>query len=150
MMENVVVTNISMNHIHHYPIYITTGCRNRGPETVTQPSEARNIYISNVIADDVDSMSGIIVTGMEGAPIRNISLSDIRIQYRGGGKKLDKPYPEQGTRYPEPCLAGPTPAYGLFARHVDGIRTRNVTFELLSPDERPDIILEDVKGVKSK
>lgn len=148
IMENVVVTNISMNHIHHYPIYITTGCRNRGPETVTQISSARDIYISNVIADDVDYMSGIIVTGMERVPIRNVSLSDIHIRYRGGGKKLDKPYPEQGTRYPEPYLAGPTPAYGLFARHADGISLRHVTFELMSADERPEVILEDVKGYK--
>ena len=46
--------------------------------------------------------------------------------------------------YPEPRWAGPTPAYGLFARHVDGLRLRNVKFELMRPDERPDIILEDV------
>ena len=32
----------------------------------------------------------------------------------------------------------------LFARHVDGIRLRNVKFELMRPDERPDMILEDV------
>ena len=144
MMENVVVTNISMNHTHHYPIYITTGCRNRGPKSVVEPSRARDIYINNVVADNVDSMSGIIVTGMEGAPIQNVSLTDIRIRYQGGGKHLDKPYPEQGTRYPEPSLAGPTPAYGLFARHVSGLYLRNVNFELLSPDERQETVLEDV------
>ena len=80
-----------------------------------------------------------------GEPIRNVSLSNIRIQYRGGGKKVSTPYREQGTNYPEPRWAGPTPAYGLFARHVDGLHLQNVNFELLRPDERPDIILEDVK-----
>lgn len=35
-------------------------------------------------------------------------------------------------------------AYGLFARHVDGLTLRNVRFELMRPDERPDIILDDV------
>lgn len=144
-MENIVVNNISLSHVHHYPIYITTGCRNRGPKEVTQPSSARDIYINNVIADDCDSLAGIIITGMEGEPIRNVSLSNIRIQYRGGGKKVDKPYREQGTNYPEPRWAGPTPAYGLFARHVDGLYMHNVEFELMRPDERPDIILEDVK-----
>ena len=34
---------------------------------------------------------------------------------------------------------------GLFARHVDGLHLQNVHFELLRPDERPDIIFEDVK-----
>lgn len=145
-MENIVVTNISMSHVHHYPIYITTGRRNRGPKECTDVSSARDIYINNVIADDCDSLAGIIVTGMEGEPIRNVSLSDIYIRYRGGGHKVDKPYREQSTHYPEPRWAGPTPAYGLFARHVDGLRLRNVRFELMNPDERPDIILEDVKN----
>jgi polygalacturonase len=144
-MENIVVNNISLSHVHHYPIYITTGCRNRGPKERTEVSSARDIYISNVIADDCDSLAGIIVTGMEGTSIRNVSLSDIRIQYRGGGKKVTTPYREQGTNYPEPRWAGPTPAYGLFARHVDGLRLRNVKFELMRPDERPDIVMEDVR-----
>lgn len=143
-MENITVTNISMSHVHHYPIYITTGCRNRGPKEVEEPSSARDIFISNVVADDCDSLAGIIITGMEGTPIRNVSLSDIFIQYRGGGKQTTAPYREQGTNYPEPRWAGPSPAYGLFARHVDGLRLRNVHFELQRPDERPDILMEDV------
>ena len=143
-MENIVVDNISMSHVHHYPIYITTGCRNRGPKERTDISSARDIYINNVVADDCDSLAGIIITGMAGTPIRNVSLSNIRIQYRGGGQKVATPYREQGTNYPEPRWAGPTPAYGLFARHVDGLHLRNVKFELMRPDERPDIILEDV------
>lgn len=149
-MENIVVNNISMSHVHHYPIYITTGCRNRGPKERTEVSSARDIYINNVIADDCDSLAGIIITGMEGYPIRNVSLSNIRIQYRGGGKRATKPYREQGTNYPEPRWAGPTPAYGLFARHADGIRLHNVEFELMRPDERPDIVLEDVVNFKSE
>ena len=144
MMENITVSNISMSHVHHYPIYITTGCRNRGPKERTTVSTARDIYINNVVADDCDSLAGIIVTGMPGTPIRNVSLTNIRIQYRGGGQKVDKPYREQGTNYPEPRWAGPTPAYGLYARHVDGLTLRNVRFELMRPDERPDMILEDV------
>ena len=143
-MENIVVSNISMSHVHHYPIYITTGCRNRGPKERTEVSSARDIYINNVVADDCDSLAGIIITGMEDMPIRNVSLSNIRIQYRGGGKKVTKPYREQGTNYPEPRWAGPTSAYGLFARHVDGLHLQNVEFELMRPDERPDIILEDI------
>lgn len=65
---------------------------------------------------------------------------------QGGGEILAKPYPEQGTTYPEPLHNGPTPSYGLFARHVDGLKLNNVEFELLSPDARPDVILEDVSN----
>jgi len=147
-MENIAVSNITMEHVHHYPIYITTGCRNRGPKERTDVSYGGNISINNVIATDVDSLVGIIVTGMQGAPLRNISLSNIYIQYRGGGSaELSKrDYREQGKNYPEPRWAGPTPSYGMYARHVDGLVARNVTFETMRPDYRHAIILDDVRN----
>lgn len=147
-MENVVVTGLSMNHVHHYPIYITTGCRNRGPKEVTARSYGGDIMISNVVAQDCDSLAGIIVTGMPGEPLRNITLQNIRIQYRGGGNAglRDRDYREQAANYPEPRWAGPTPAYGLFARHVDGLSVRNVHFLTLRPDHRHMVILDDVTG----
>jgi polygalacturonase len=147
-MENITVSNISMEHVHHYPIYVTTGCRNRGPKERTDVSYAGNIQLSNIVATDVDSLAGIILTGIPGAPIRNISLSNIYIQYRGGGQAAlsKKAYREQGTNYPEPRWAGPTPAYGLFARHVDGLRLRDLTFETQKPDYRDAVILDDVQG----
>jgi len=148
IMENIVVSNITMNHVHHYPIYITTGCRNRGPKERTTVSTGRDIMISNMVANDVDSLAGIIVTGMPGEPLRNISLSNIRIQYRGGGiaELAKREYREQGTNYPEPKFAKATPAYGLFARHVDGMEVDNVSFTTLKPDFRPAVMLEDVKN----
>jgi len=146
-MENICVTNIALEHVHHYPIYITTGCRNRGPKEVTQPSSARNIQISNIIATDCDSLCSIIVTGMKDEPIRNVWLSNIRLTFRGGGTKdlVKRDYREQGTNYPEPRWAGPTPAYGLYARHVEGLHVNDVTFRYERPEYRPAIILDDVR-----
>lgn len=148
VMENVVVNNITMSHVHHYPIYITTGCRNRGPKERTTVSSGADIQISNVIADDVDSLAGIIITGMPGHPLRNIALSNIRIKYRGGGTAdlAKREYREQSTHYPEPRFSGPTPAYGLYARHVDGLDINHVTFSTEKPDYRPAVILEDVRN----
>lgn len=148
LMENVVVSNITMSHVHHYPIYITTGCRNRGPKERTTVSTGADIQISNVIADDVDSLAGIIVTGMPDQPLRNIALNNIRITYRGGGTAdlTKREYREQGTNYPEPRFAGPTPAYGLYARHVDGLDINHVTFRTEKTDYRPAVMLDDVRN----
>lgn len=145
-MENITVDNITMSHVHHYPIYITTGCRNRGPEELTEPSSGADIQISNFVADDVDSLAGIIVTGMPDRPLRNISLNNIRITYRGGGTATlaGRDYREQSTNYPEPKFAGATPAYGLFARHVEGLDVNHVTFRTVQPDFRPAVMLDDV------
>ena len=150
MMENIVVSNLTMDHVHHYPIYITTGCRNRGPKENTAVSSARDIQIMNVIANDCDSLSGIQITGMPGHPIQNVSLSNIHLRYRGGMKReVAKDYPELGTKYPEIAkFLGTCPAYGLFARHVDGLQLRDITMELMAPDSRPAILYDDVQNLK--
>lgn len=147
VMENIVVTNITMSHVHHYPIYITTGCRNRGPKEVMRPSSARDIQISNVVADDCDSLCSIIVTGLPEEPVRNVWLSNIRLQFRGGGARelVNKDYREQSTHYPEPKFAGHTPAYGLYARHVVGLHADDLTFTYADPEYRPAVVLDDVK-----
>ena len=148
IMENITVSNITMNHVHHYPIYITTGCRNRGPKERTTVSTGRDIIISNMVANDVDSLAGIIVTGMPGEPLRNITLSNIQLQFRGGGRAelAKREYREQGKNYPEAKFAKETPAYGLFARHVDGLEVNNVTFRTMKPEYRPAAMLVDVKN----
>ncbi len=150
IMENIVVNNISMSHVHHYPVYITTGCRNRGPNDLTHNSTARDIKISNIVADDCDSLCSIIVTGMPGEPLRDISLSNIRLKFRGGGARelVDKDYREQSTHYPEPKFAGQTPAYGLYARHVDGLKVSDMVFDCVRPDYRPAVVLDDVNGAR--
>lgn len=150
IMENITVSNITMSHVHHYPIYITTGCRNRGPKEVTRKSSARDIQISNVVADDCESLCSIIVTGMPDEPVRNVWLNNIRLQFRGGGTKelVNKQYREQGTNYPEPKFAGETPAYGLYARHVVGLNANNLTFSYDRPEYRPAVVLDDVRDSK--
>ena len=149
VMENIVVNNIAMNHVHHYPIYITTGCRNRGPKERTDVSSARDIQINNVTATDCDSLAGIIITGMPGYPIENVRLSNILLRYRGGmTRQVDRNYPELGTKYPEPAkFLGTCPAYGLFARHVKGLQLCNVTIMLENADSRPCIITDDVEDM---
>ena len=149
VMENIVVTGLSMSHVHHYPIYITTGCRNRGPKERQEVSSARDIVISNMVANDCDSLSGIQITGMPGHPVENIHLSDIHLRYRGGmTRQVSTDYPELGTSYPEVAkFLGTCPAYGLFARHVRGLYVSDVTIRLDQPDSRPCIITSDVEDL---
>lgn len=146
MMEDIYVNNVTINHTHHYPIYITTGCRNRGPKERTDISSGRNITIKNVTCLNADSIAGIIITGMAGTPLRNISISNVRVDYAGGGRAehASHMYREQGTNYPEPKFAGFTPAYGVYARHVDGLQLNNLKFTVKRKDERPMVMLDDV------
>ncbi len=150
IMENIIVTNITMMDISHYPIYVTLGRRNRGPKATTTMGTVKNIFISNILVTGADSLSGIQITGTLGFYAENIHLSNIDIQYKGGGTKAQgaKAFPELEKGYPEPFLLGPNPAYGLFARHVKGLQLNNISFSTAKPDERPIIICNDVIGLE--
>lgn len=61
----------------------------------------------------------------------------------------DDPYnvPELPDAYPEPSNWGILPAYGLFAKHVDGLTLRNIHFTCKVPDKRHVCVFDDVKDV---
>jgi polygalacturonase len=111
IMENISISNITMMDVAVYPIYITLGRRNRGPDVKTV-SSARNISISNAIATGMDPFSGIHITGLPGHDIEGVRLENIRLVFKGGGKKEDaaRVPPELGTMYPEPRRVGVTSA----------------------------------------
>jgi hypothetical protein len=151
IMDNIIVSNITMTNVHHYPIYVTLGQRNRGPKAAaTKMGTIRNIMISNINVIGADSLSGIQITGMPGHPIENITLRNISIQYKGGGTlaQAARIFPELGKEYPEPSLLGVNPSYGLFARHVKGLGLYHLSFSTIIKDDRPAIIADDVHGLE--
>lgn len=62
---------------------------------------------------------------------------------------VDCPYnvPEMPEQYPEPSNFGILPAYGLYARHVQGLQLKNVTFRFDVADERHAVVLDDCQNV---
>jgi hypothetical protein len=149
ILENVSISNITMMEVDDYPIYITLGRRNRGPDSITIGS-VRNITISHVTATVADSMSGIHITGLPGNDVENVRLQDIRITFKGGGTKEDalRVPPELDNGYPEPKRIGITPGYGLFARHVRGLELSDIHLSFELPDMRPPIACFDVDGLE--
>ena len=83
-----------------------------------------------------------------GHDIEDVSLTNIRLYYRGGGTReqaaLDPP--ERETSYPEPSMFGTLPAYGFFLRHARGIEFNNVEVGYLTDELRPAFMLDDVKA----
>jgi hypothetical protein len=147
ILENITINNIAMMDVASYPIYITLGRRNRGPD-VTEPSQGRNIFISNITATGVDRASGIQIAGLPGHNIEGLRLENIRLIFKGGGRQADasRVPPELGTGYPEP--GGTMPAYGLFARHVSGLELANIQVSYLNEDLRPAMVCVDVNGLE--
>jgi hypothetical protein len=134
-----------------YPIYITTGKRNRAPGLTNNVSRMKNILISNVVATGVDRTSGIEINGLPDHPIEGVRLENIRLIYKGDVTKeqadINTPR-ELGTGYPEPSTRELMPTYGLFARHVKDLELANINFSFLKDDYRPVIECIDVNGLE--
>jgi polygalacturonase len=146
-IEDVAITNLTMRDIVNAPIFVRLGNRARGPDKPA-PGAIERVRISNVVASNVDTRHGVLISGIPGHPIEDLTLSDIRIAYQGGGSAADAALepPEKETDYPEPDMFGNIPAYGLYARHVVGLTARDVHFTLDKADARPALRLDDVNG----
>ena len=149
ILENFTINNLTMTDVKKCAIYLTTGKRNRTPN-LTTTSRKRNILISNVVADGVDNLSGIIITGMAEQPLEGIRLENIRVTSNGGGTKehAAKSIAELGSGYPNPTWAGTLSAYGIFARHIKGLELANITLNFRTNDFRPAAQFVDIDGLE--
>ncbi len=152
-LENIKVRGIKMDDIWNSPIYIRIGDRMRGPKELPA-SYARNIEISDVTVTNCDSRYALLIVGLEGNPVENVTLKNIHIQYKGG-LTLDDVRQQRNSNpfffgrnsgYPEPSAHGIQPAWGVSMQHARNITFDNVTMELMQPDEREKIFLKDVEG----
>ncbi len=148
-IEDVSITNITMRDITTAPIFIRLGARQRAPGGA--PIAAiRRVNISNVVASGVESKYAAIIAGLNGHDIEDVKLSNIRIQYKGGGTKADaaREIPEGEKSYPEPSMFGVTSSYGFFIRHARGITFDNVEVSFEGDEARPAFVLDDVKNIE--
>ncbi|HTG91385.1 MAG TPA: glycoside hydrolase family 28 protein [Pyrinomonadaceae bacterium] len=147
LLEDITITNITMRDVTNSPIFMRLGRRMRGPAG-TAVGELRRVNISNIIAYNADPRYASIISGIPDHHVEDIKLSNIRIFYRGGGKKelADLQPPERETNYPEPSMFGDIPVYGFFIRHAKNVALSNVEISYLSDEFRPPFWLEDVNG----
>jgi polygalacturonase len=149
IIEDVTVTNITMRDIFNPPIYIRLGDRARGPEGKTPVAQIRRINISNISASDVDSRYPCLISGMPDHPIEDVQISNIRIQYKGGGtaEEAARQVPErEAQNYPEPSRLGVLPASAFYIRHVKNVELHHIDVTFAKADARPAIVLDDVAG----
>ncbi|UCD28692.1 MAG: glycoside hydrolase family 28 protein [Planctomycetota bacterium] len=150
-LDRVTVSNITMNKVGG-AIFLRLGNRARPfRENMAKPAMGtfKNVIISNVIATEVGPV-GSSITGLPGHPIKNVSLSNIKITYAGDGSKQDaaRSVPERPANYPEYSMFGTLPAYGFYCRHVDGLTFRDIDVRWNKPDHRPALICDDVQNLQ--
>jgi len=174
IIEDVTISNISMQYISNPPIFIRLGARMRGPEGVAIGA-IRRVNISNVVVAYAASRAASIISGIPGHPVEDVTLSNIRILYkggdgvipaqkagagRGGNRRADgrgtglPPAPpdafgvtENEDGYPEPTMFGTLPAYGFYVRHARRVTVDQMDLSVMANDTRPPVMLFDVAGM---
>src|SRR5689334_2866108 len=84
VLEDVTVSNITMRDTSNSPIFLRLGARMRAPEG-TPIGKLRRINISNIVVYNAEPRYGSIIAGITDNYIEDVNLSNIRIQYKGGG-----------------------------------------------------------------
>ena len=162
ILENVEFLNIKMYNCGG-PIFLRLGNRGRDYsepikqvyKTDAKPEgrpvgKIRNITFKNIegrLTGRIDPPTeGILFTGLPNHYIEDVTLENIHFSYTGFGNLdvKDRVVPEDEARYPEQLFFGILPSYGMYLRHVKGLKVKNVRMELRAHDNRPAIVMDDV------
>ncbi|MEO5912135.1 MAG: glycosyl hydrolase family 28 protein [Pelobium sp.] len=147
-----------------------------GERVVGKKSTMNRISIKNVTADvpfgkadagydyegPIEDMprniSPIIIAGLPGQYIEDVTFTNFNISYPGRGSEmvayvaLDKldSIPEQPAQYPEFSQFKEIPAWGIYVRHAKNINFANIHLTAEKKDYRLPIIMDDVQGAQLK
>ncbi|GAB0119158.1 rhamnogalacturonidase [Acidisoma sp. 7E03] len=149
-IEDVRAEGVTLRQVRHAPLFIRLGARLRGPAGI-RPGRVRGITLRGITADQPWSAMPMLIAGLPGYPIEDVTLSDLHLRSRGGAParvSAIRP-PEAAADYPDPEMLGlALPAAGLFARHIRGLSLRHLRFDCARPDGRPFAWLDDVDGMR--
>jgi hypothetical protein len=150
LLERVAVSNITMRNVGT-PIFIRLGDRGRPYQeggVRAGIGSLRNVVISNIEA--VGASTGCAIAGLPSHPIRDVSLDNIRLCFRGEGAKhnSERVVPEEAGSYPEFDMFGRLPAYAFYCRHVEGLTLRNLQTSFENAEVRPALVGEDLRRME--
>ena len=100
----------------------------------------------------------LIIAGLPGNLVTNVSFNNIYINHPGGGNSLFAKIglneldsvPEIPAAYPDFSMFHELPAWGVYIRHASDIKFNNLQLNCAKKDYRTAIVLDDVKGTNFK
>lgn len=135
------------------PIFILVTNRLRSGDPAKRPGTIRNVLLSGITVTDCRAgphhggVNPITISGRPDSFLKDIILEDISVTYPGGGlTSMTNAAPGYGKEY-APGKFGDRPAAGLYARNIDGLTLRRVSFSFSAQDGRPVLAFVDVSGL---
>lgn len=151
-MHDVKISDVTMDGVV-VPISLRLGSRLKTFREGDQPKQGagklRDVSIKNVSAKDIGGI-GVLINGIPGFPIERLALENITLELPGGrSAEAAKVWlPEKEKAYPEHNMFGNTmPVFGVYARHVRGLKLDRLQFSTLQPDGRPATDFIDVEDL---
>ena len=152
VIDGVTYRHITMNGVAN-PIFLLVTNRLRSGDPAKKTGEIRNVLISDVSVSGCRAgphhggVNPITLSGRPDSFLQNITLENIRVDYPGGGRaELANMVPGYAKEY-APGKFGDRPASGLYARNIDGLTLRNVSFTFTAQDGRPPLVFSDINGL---
>jgi len=155
-LDNVRVSDVDITGVS-VPIFLRLGNRARvygkGGDAAHAKKPGvgtfRKVRLSNITATGVSAI-GCSITGLPGHRVEDVVLENVKLRFEGGGSADDakRDIPEREASYPESTMFGTLPAWGLFCRHVRGLRFANLQLRTTEKDLRHAIVLDDAAGVE--
>ncbi len=111
------------------------------------------VETASEITDREKSKAGpIMITGIPGHYVENVTLENVKISYPGHGTAVDagRLVAEDESRYPEQFFFGVLPSWGAYIRHARNIEFNKVELIARSSDARQKLHLDDVDGFIEK
>jgi len=145
LAENLCARDIRISRADS-PLFLRLGDRGRvRPEQKKPPPGRLRRVVFADISGAENGARGSYFMGLPERHIEDVALRDVNLQVGA----TDQPIPQQAqiaemrADYPDAhMIAGPVPAYGLWARHVNGLTLQRVRFNPGGRDPRPMVVAD--------
>jgi polygalacturonase len=151
-LTHVLISDVTMDNVT-VPISVRLGARlktfREGDKPRPQPGHIKDVTIKNVTAKN-SRLIGILMNGVPGHPIEDLTLDNVSLEVPGGGTADDAniQLPEKPDAYPEYNMFGKTlPASAMYLRHVKNLTLKNVHITPQKTDARSPQVLIDVENL---
>ena len=144
VVDNITARNYTINDVST-PVFLVLQNRGRGPQRPM--GKIQNVLVENI--DVIKSSNTSEINAAIDATLENITFKNWTVDnYSTNSTSTPPSYPNgngnNGGTYPEAGIYGSLPAYGLFARNVDGLELTDLTFNDAGNSGRQEIYLQDV------